>query len=66
MVHALARLAFNQFDVSHLFLVINRLEKFVADSADFDHRDHPSVGRVKSLAGREYFKKSCNFMEPLI
>ena len=37
VIHAIAWLVFDEFDVFHLFLVINGLQKFVADRADFNH-----------------------------
>lgn len=37
VIHAIAWLVVDEFDVFHLFLVINGLQKFVADRADFDH-----------------------------
>ena len=37
VIHAIAWLVVDEFDLFHLFLVINGLQKFVADRADFNH-----------------------------
>jgi hypothetical protein len=37
VIHAIAWLVVDEFDLFHLFLVINGLQKFVADRADFYH-----------------------------
>ena len=37
VIHAIAWLVVDEFDLFHLFLVINGLQKFVADWADFNH-----------------------------
>jgi hypothetical protein len=37
VIHALAWLVVVEFDLFHLFLVINRLQKFVTDRADILH-----------------------------
>jgi hypothetical protein len=37
VIHTLAWLVVDEFDLFHLFLVINGLQKFVADRADFNH-----------------------------
>jgi hypothetical protein len=62
VVHALARLALDQFDFFHLFFVVNSLEKLIADEADFYH-NHPIIGVVKRLAGGECRTASCEFTQ---
>jgi hypothetical protein len=37
VIRAIAWLVVDEFDLFHLFLVINGLQKFVADRADFNH-----------------------------
>jgi hypothetical protein len=37
VIHTLAWLVVDEFDLFHLFLVINGLQEFVADRADLDH-----------------------------
>ena len=37
VIHAIAWLVVDEFDLFHLLLVINGLQKFVADRADFNH-----------------------------
>ena len=37
VIHAIAWLVVDEFDLFHLFLVINGLQEFVADWADFYH-----------------------------
>ena len=37
VIHAIAWLVVDEFNLFHLFLVINGLQKFVADRADFNH-----------------------------
>jgi hypothetical protein len=37
VIHAIAWLVVDEFDLLHLFLVINGLQEFVADWTDFNH-----------------------------
>jgi hypothetical protein len=37
VIHAIAWLVVDEFDLFHLFLVINGLQEFVADRTDFNH-----------------------------
>jgi hypothetical protein len=37
VIHAIAWLVVDEFDLFHLFLVKNGLQKFVADRTDFNH-----------------------------
>jgi hypothetical protein len=37
VIHALAWLVADEFDLFHLLLVINRLQEFVADRANLNH-----------------------------
>jgi hypothetical protein len=37
VIQAIAWLVVDEFDLFHLFLVINGLQKFVADRTDFNH-----------------------------
>jgi hypothetical protein len=37
VIHAIAWLVVDEFDLFHLFLVINGLQEFVADWTDFNH-----------------------------
>lgn len=48
MVHALAGLTFYHLDLFHLFPVIDRLEKFVANGADLDHPIIESLDEIKA------------------
>jgi hypothetical protein len=37
VIHAIAWLVVDEFDLFHLFLVVNGLQEFVADRTDFNH-----------------------------